>query len=268
MQIIEVQSREHPYRFNDEMPHLAPNIDYDCIMQEDGMPVGAYWHQAPKDLHGIADIADAELRSGKFPISRMDRLGRDDEGKAFRLPQVSAILGSSAPQAHMRAVNARRSRLHAQPAARNFIKAMSAFGRMAMELVRGTCPHLYAQHIDALEREVSRDWRFADYFTSSISNANSAANLHQDRKNARGALNIIYVKRWQSRGGHLVVPEYDAVFAQPDHSMLVYPAWRNAHAVTPIVPLRTGGYRNAHVFYALRTTTWGPVPDFNAREEE
>jgi hypothetical protein len=32
---------------------------------------------------------------------------------------------------------------------------------------------------------------------------------------------------------------------------LVYPAWRNRHGVTPIVPTHQGGYRNSHVWYAL-----------------
>jgi hypothetical protein len=33
--------------------------------------------------------------------------------------------------------------------------------------------------------------------------------------------------------------------------MLYYPAWRNVHGVTPIVPLHEGGYRNTLVFYPL-----------------
>lgn len=37
-----------------------------------------------------------------------------------------------------------------------------------------------------------------------------------------------------------------------DNSMLVYPAWRNVHGVTPIVPTREGGYRNSLVFYSLK----------------
>jgi hypothetical protein len=34
--------------------------------------------------------------------------------------------------------------------------------------------------------------------------------------------------------------------------MLVYPAWRNVHGVTPIIPLKEGGYRNSLVFYPLK----------------
>jgi hypothetical protein len=34
--------------------------------------------------------------------------------------------------------------------------------------------------------------------------------------------------------------------------MLVYPAWRNVHGVTPIVQTATGGYRNSFIFYPLK----------------
>ena len=37
-----------------------------------------------------------------------------------------------------------------------------------------------------------------------------------------------------------------------DNSMLVYPAWRNVHGVTPIVATKEGGYRNSLVFYPLK----------------
>jgi len=34
--------------------------------------------------------------------------------------------------------------------------------------------------------------------------------------------------------------------------MLVYPAWRNVHGVTPITATHDGGYRNSLVFYPLK----------------
>ena len=38
----------------------------------------------------------------------------------------------------------------------------------------------------------------------------------------------------------------------PTGSLLLYPAWRNMHAVTPIKATHEGGYRNSLVFYALK----------------
>lgn len=40
--------------------------------------------------------------------------------------------------------------------------------------------------------------------------------------------------------------------ADVDYSILVYPAWRNVHGVTPIIPTHEGGYRNSLVFYPLK----------------
>jgi hypothetical protein len=48
------------------------------------------------------------------------------------------------------------------------------------------------------------------------------------------------------------VPDYDATVNSSDNSILVYPAWRNVHGVTPIIPLKEDGYRNTLVFYALK----------------
>ena len=81
--------------------------------------------------------------------------------------------------------------------------------------------------------------------------ANIAAAVHQDHANVKGAVNIIITKRRNSTGGNLHVPEFGATFDQVDGSMLVYPAYRNRHGVTPIVPTHQGGYRNSHVWYAL-----------------
>jgi len=63
---------------------------------------------------------------------------------------------------------------------------------------------------------------------------------------------VIITKRLNAKGGNLYVPDYGAVMDSADNSMLVYPAWKNIHAVTPIIPLHEGGYRNSLVFYPLK----------------
>jgi len=65
-------------------------------------------------------------------------------------------------------------------------------------------------------------------------------------------VNVIIAKREGSRGGNTTVPDYGATFGSFDNSMLVYPAWRNLHGVTPIVPTEPNGYRNTLVFYPLK----------------
>ena len=60
-------------------------------------------------------------------------------------------------------------------------------------------------------------------------------------------------KKSNAKGGNVTVPDYNATVDSADNSMLVYPAWRNVHGVTPIIPIQEGGYRNSLVFYALKS---------------
>jgi hypothetical protein len=76
--------------------------------------------------------------------------------------------------------------------------------------------------------------------------------MHRDTGNIVGACNVIICKKHNSKGGDLYVPDYGAVFGQRDNSVLVYPAWRNLHGVTPIIPTHDGGYRNSHILYPLK----------------
>ena len=126
-----------------------------------------------------------------------------------------------------------------------------AAGKKAFELVEKYIPTVADFHKAKTKERVPPKWTFADNFTSTISNCNISAPVHQDHANVKGAVNIIITKRRNSKGGNLHVPDYGATFDQTDNSMLVYPAWRNMHGVTPIIPTYQGGYRNSHVWYAL-----------------
>lgn len=87
--------------------------------------------------------------------------------------------------------------------------------------------------------------------TSSISNFNIAARVHRDNANLQGTCNIIYNKKKNTSGGDLFLPDYNAVIESADNSIIVYPAWRNSHGVTPIKPTRRIHHRNTLVFYSL-----------------
>jgi hypothetical protein len=60
------------------------------------------------------------------------------------------------------------------------------------------------------------------------------------------------LEKQNATGGNTTGPDYGATMDSCNNSMLVYPAWRNVHGVTPIVPTATGGYRNSLVFYPLK----------------
>ena len=143
------------------------------------------------------------------------------------------------------------SSVHSSPKANNFIKAMLLAAKEAEKLIAEVMPKQYERQKEILTKTPEK-WRFTDLFTSSISNYNIAAPYHRDTANLEGTVNVIITKRYASKGGDLVVPDYDACFDQCDNSILVYPAWRNVHGVTPIEPNAKNGYRNSLVFYPLK----------------
>lgn len=63
---------------------------------------------------------------------------------------------------------------------------------------------------------------------------------------------VIIAKKQNATGGNTTVPDYGATMDSCDNSMLVYPAWKNVHGVTPIIETFEGGYRNSLVFYPLK----------------
>lgn len=238
-------------KIGDQPKELPPNLFEDSLFVVDGQPIGFYLAKLPERPGKLVDVADAELNSTRVPKSEMRRSSglHGDGEKDVR--QYSCIIGSIPPKPHMRRAYATKSSVHAVASARTFVKAMSMAGREALELIQDAAPEVYQVHRKAVEARVPEEWRFADLFTSSISNFNIAAAIHQDNLNVNGAVNVIITKRRNSTGGNLYVPDYDVTFNSADNSMLVYPAWRNMHGVTPIVPTHPGGYRNSLVWYAL-----------------
>jgi hypothetical protein len=119
------------------------------------------------------------------------------------------------------------------------------------QLIKEILPAQYEKQIE-LFNDVPSKWRFGNLFTSSISNYNISAPFHRDTGNILGAVNVIICKQKNAKGGDLHVPDYNATIGQVDNSILVYPAWKNVHGVTPIIPTHEGGYRNSLIFYPLK----------------
>jgi hypothetical protein len=164
--------------------------------------------------------------------------------------QMSAILGSIAPKSHMRRPYPTISTVHREPKAKIFIQAMWGACLEAEQIVKKLTPHLYKRQVE-LFKDVKKEWRFGTMYTSSISNFNISAPFHRDTGNIVGTVNIILTKRNNANGGCLNVPDYNVTFEQADNSMLVYPAWKNVHGVTPIKKIAEDGYRNSLIFYPL-----------------
>jgi hypothetical protein len=261
MQVIELQPKQHEVKIGQRCQYIAPNITEDCILAEDGIPIGFYIKQLPDKLAQLANLSNAEFRSDRVPKSLLERSdvfnavyegGKSrKQAKLENTVQMSTILGSIPPKPHMKRPYASRSSVHNVPTAQTFIKAMLMLAKESEKIIADILPGQYEIQKE-LFKAVPDKWKFGNLFTSSISNYNISAPFHRDTGNIIGAVNVIICKKHNSKGGDLHVPDYDATFGQKDNSMLVYPAWKNVHGVTPIIPTHPGGYRNSLIFYPLK----------------
>lgn len=250
---------EHNRKIGEECEYIEANINEDSIFYVDGEPIGFYMKQMPEKMRKLADLANIEFRSKNVPKSvlnsRLLTNGYDEitgKGKyIYNTKQYSTILGSISPKPHMRRNYGTLSSVHNIKSAQIFIKAMLLLAKESEQLIKEILPKQYEKQIEMFA-DVKDKWKFGNLFTSSISNFNISAAFHKDTANIQNCVNVIICKRLNSKGGDLHIPDYNATIGQVDNSILVYPAWRNVHGVTPIIPTFEGGYRNSLIFYPLK----------------
>jgi hypothetical protein len=254
MKRIDLIKVEHDVKIGQECPYIEPNITEDCIFYEGDEAIGFYIKKMPEKMCKLADLADTLLKSKDVPKTEMAR-GVSSEmmakGIKNQLSQYCTILGSVPPKPHFQRPYAQRSSVHGVKKAQNFIKAMLLLAKESEQLIADIIPEQYEKQLN-LFKSVNDKWKFANLFTSSISNYNISAPFHRDAGNIVGAVNVIITKRLNAKGGNLHVPDYSATMDSADNSILVYPAWKNIHGVTPIIPTHEGGYRNSLIFYPLK----------------
>ena len=255
---IELIEIKHERKIGEACEYIEPNVTEDCIFYADGEPIGFYLTKMPEKMCKLADLANVELNSKNVPKSEMRRGindGINEKTGKYKykdeIHQYSTILGSIPPKPHMKRNYASRSSVHGVKTAHTFIKSMLFLAKESEQLIKEILPAQYEKQIE-LFNDVDKKWRFGNLFTSSISNYNISAPFHRDTGNIVGAVNVIICKQKNAKGGDLHVPDYNATIGQVDNSILVYPAWRNVHGVTPIIPTHEGGYRNSLVFYPLK----------------
>ena len=260
MKRVDLVLIEHSIKIGNECPYITPNVIEDSIFYIDNEPVGFYLTKMPEKMCKLADLANAEFRSKNVPKSMMARAGKlralqmgktKAEAEEIDVEQFSTIIGSIPPKALMRREYKNRSSVHSVKSAQIFIKAMLLLVKESEGLIKELIPKQYDQQVE-LFKDVPEKWRFGNLFTSSISNFNISAPFHRDAGNIVGAVNVIICKKHNSKGGDLHIPDFGATIGQQDNSILVYPAWRNVHGVTPIIPTHEGGYRNSLIFYPLK----------------
>jgi hypothetical protein len=252
MKRIDLLKVDHSVKIGDECGSIEPNIKEDCIFYEDNKPVGFFIENITGKLKQYIEIANKELRSKNVPKSTMKRSsGLNSDAK--EVLQYSTILGGIPPKPHMRRPYPTMSSVHNVKSAQVFIKAMLLSCLEAEKVVKKIMPEQYDFQRKCIEENVPKKFRFGNLFTSSISNYNIPAPFHRDTANLVGCVNVIITKKHKAKGGNLHVPDYNATMDSSNNSMLVYPAWKNVHGVTPIETLDDTGYRNSLVFYPLKS---------------
>ena len=263
MKTIKLQQVEHNIKIGKDCPYYEPNIKEDCLLELDGEIVGFYIKDVAKyseRLSLLLAVADKEFRGDNVPKTILDRMSTVElsktgmtrkEARKIGVSQYSTILGSIKPNPVMRRPYPNISAVHRDKKAQTFIKAMWGACLEAEQIIKEITPKIYERQVELFE-DVKDEWKFGTMYTSSISNFNISAPFHRDTGNIQGTVNIILTKRNNANGGCLNVPDYNLTFEQADNSMLVYPAWRNVHGVTPIKPIAENGYRNSLIFYPLK----------------
>ena len=263
MKKIELIQKEHKVKIGDKCPTIEPNVTEDCLFTSNGEVIGFYIRNigdySEKALK-LVELANKEFKSKNVPKTIMARAGKlralqmgktKEEAEAIDVEQFSTIIGSVPPKALMRREYNNISSVHKVKTAQTFIKAMLGIAVESENIIKQIAPELYNKQLEIF-KNVIPEYKFGNLFTSSISNYNISAPYHRDVGNIPNTVNVIITKRLNSKGGNLHVPDYDATIDQCNNSMLVYPAWRNIHGVTPIIPTFEGGYRNSLIFYPLK----------------
>lgn len=255
MKKINLNKVEHNVKVGQECGDFEPNITEDCIFYEDGKAVGFFIKEISGKLKDYIEIANKEFRSKNVPKSEMKRstgVNTKHYGNDHNVEQMSAIIGSIPPKPLMRRPYPSISSVHNVPTAKTFIKAMLLACKEAEKIVKEILPEQYELQKKLINENVPKEFQFGELFTSSISNYNISAPFHRDTGNIKGCVNVIITKKNDATGGNLHVPDYNATMDSKNNSMLVYPAWKNVHGVTPIVPTKKDGYRNSLIFYPLK----------------
>ena len=265
MKTIKLQQVEHKTKIGKECPYFDPNVKEDCLLEVDGEIIGFYIKDVKKyskKLTALIAIANKEFRSNNVPKTKMDRSNvlaiqqknpgmTRSQARELGTSQMSTILGSIPPKPQFKRNYATISSVHKEPKSQTFIKAMWGACLEAEQIIKEITPHLYKRQQELFE-DVKDEWKFGTMYTGSISNFNISAPFHRDTGNIKETVNTILTKRNNAHGGCLNVPDYNVTFEQADNSMLVYPAWKNVHGVTPIKQISEDGYRNSLIFYPLK----------------
>lgn len=128
-------------------------------------------------------------------------------------------------------------------------------------------PDKYLMHKQMVQEKVMDDWTIGGTpFTSGIVNKNNQLKYHFDSGNFSGVLSNMIVFKRDTKGGYLVIPEFDIALEVADNTLTIFNGQDILHGVSPIENQNDHAYRYSIVYYSLkRMWQCEPINDEIAR---
>lgn len=133
-------------------------------------------------------------------------------------------------------------------------RLVNRYARMLADEYRNALPEYYERQVEITSeggrKAILPDWKITGTpFTSGIINKDTSLGCHLDSRNLKDALSAMIVVNSGTRGGNLILPEYDLEFKLKDNTILIFNGCKIMHGVTPIHAEREGAHRYSLVFY-------------------
>jgi hypothetical protein len=236
-------------------------LDYDTAEQMNGQRVPALVPTLPTGRTGAYVVHDADTGApvlAVFPLEQAAAFRRAvlqieiaSVGRANNYASRSRTFGYRPRRAtHFRESCGITSLANEQPGIERLLEAYADQFSGMLDVIDPTI----APADTARLAEVRTEWRFgeAKLWTSGVVNDTAQLPYHRDRFNF-STWSAMPVVRRGVRGGHLHLPEYDAVLPCADSTVILFPGERLLHGVTPLERVKAGeGYRISVVYYALK----------------
>jgi len=226
------------YTFRRAAESDCPRLITDpCIVQEGGRTTIVYLHLAPNDTLSLM-------------VERLKLMRFDTSTRTTGLPSTSRVFGYEPRKVLRKDFCSATSLASEDPVGHG---ALCDGARLCEQYYKDTNPTLYQRHREVVANKVLAEYHLRNtVFTSGIANKNNPLPYHFDRGNFASVWSAMLVFKGPGlEGGYLALPQYDASFALPDLSLLMFDGMGLLHGVTPMsVP--ADSYRFSVVYYSLK----------------
>ncbi len=211
------------------------SIEEDCFIEEEGGRfVGVY----------LTNVLQSEVSTSRIFYN----LKYQESDRTSGIHSQSLIFGS-APRDPLKRLTARRCPFNREnPQA---FRTLLTIGDQAQSIFKKQAPAAWESHVSAA-RPISPHWFMPKLeFTSGIINSATQLIYHTDNGNMPGCFSMMYTFRHGITGGHLHLPEFNALIKTAHNSLLIFDGASVVHGVTPFKKALGSSRRVTIVYYVL-----------------